>query len=641
MDHVDHSDGGRAGPPPTSMTSGIRALARFARGARVRLGIAAGLAALSTAAELVPFYAVYRAVEAVVVDGTAAELDGWAWAAAVAIVARYVLFGLALYVSHLAAYDLLYRLRVRMAERLVRVPLGWFSNRRSGALKKVMADDVERLEIFLAHAVPDLAAAVTVGGATTVWLLARDWRMGLAAVVVVPAAFACMAWSLRRSNERVVGYHESMAAMNAAVVEHVRGLPVIKVFNRAGRSVAETERAVRDHARWVGELSRRFLPLGTAYYSLVVASVFLIVPVGAALFAGGRLAVGDLLFYLVVGIGYGYPMARLYSTFTNLSHLSFGGNLVDEVLAASTLDDDAAGAAGGGGSRPAPVDSSISFDAVRFAYDESGHDVLHDVSFVAPAGTVTALVGPSGGGKTTIARLIARFWDVGSGEVRVGGVDVRDLPIDRLMENVAFVFQDPFLFDDTVEANVRAGRPGATHDELRAAARAARVLDVVESLPAGWQTRLGERGARLSGGERQRLALARALLKDAPVVVLDEATSFVDPENEALIQDAIGELAAGRTVVMIAHRLSTIAGADHILVVDTGRIVERGRHDELVAAEGLYARLWDDFVAAQATPLVGHVDPVAVLDPVLCTGDLAPERDPVHGTVEAVAGSRS
>jgi ATP-binding cassette subfamily B protein len=595
------------------MTSGIRVLARFARGARVRLAIAAGLAALSTAAELIPFYAVYRAVDAVVVDGTAAELDGWAWAAAAAILARYVLFGLALYVSHLAAYDLLHRLRVRMAERLARVPLGWFSGRRSGALKKVMADDVERLEIFLAHAVPDLVAALTVGGATTVWLLARDWRMGLAAVVVVPAAFACMARSLRRSNERVVGYHESMAAMNAAIVEHVRGLPVIKVFNRAGRSVAETERAVRDHARWVGELSRRFLPLGTAYYSLIIASVFLVVPVGAALFAAGRLATGDLLFYLVVGIGYGYPMARLYSTFTNMSHLSFGGNLVDEVLAAATLDDgDGDGDADRDGPGPVPAHASVTFDGVRFAYDEQGqghgHDVLHDVSFVAPAGTVTALVGPSGGGKTTIARLVARFWDTRDGAVRVGGVDVRDLPIDRLMATVAFVFQDPFLFDDTVEANLRAGKPDATEDELRAAAASARVLEVIEALPQGWQTRLGERGARLSGGERQRLALARALLKDAPVVVLDEATSFVDPENEALIQDAVGELAHGKTLIMIAHRLSTIAGADQILVVDTGRIVERGRHDELVAAGGLYSRLWDDFVAAQATPLHGHVD---------------------------------
>jgi ATP-binding cassette subfamily B protein IrtA len=591
----------------SSATSGMLALARFARGARGRLAVAALLAAVSTAAELVPLYALYRVVAPLVAGpapapGDAGDLTGWAWAALAGVVARYVLFGLAMYVSHLAAYDLLYRLRLRMAERLGRVPLGWFSSRRSGELKKVMADDVERLELFLAHAVPDLAAAVTVSGATTVWLLARDWRMGLAAVVVVPAAFACMAWSLRRSGDRVAGYHRSMAAMNATIVEHVRGLPVIKIFNRGSDRVAETERAVREHARWVGELSRRFLPLGTAYYSLIVASLFVVVPVGAALSAAGRVDASDLVFYLIVGVGYGFPMARLYSTFTNLSHITFGGNLVTEILGAATLGD----GEGDGAERPVLADASVELDGVRFAYES--RDVLHGVSFVAPAGAVTALVGPSGGGKTTVARLIARFWDVREGAVRVGGVDVRGMPVEQLMDTVAFVFQDTFLFDDTVEANLRVARPDAGMAHLRAAARAARVLDTIEALPDGWHTRLGERGGRLSGGERQRIALARAILKDAPVVVLDEATSFVDPENEALIQDAIGELAHGKTVIMIAHRLSTIAGADQILVVDTGRIVERGRHDDLVAAGGLYSRLWDDFVAAQATPLHGHVD---------------------------------
>jgi ATP-binding cassette subfamily B protein len=591
------------GPPGhrrSTITSGIVALARFAKGARVQLGLAAVLAAASTAAELLPFYAVYRALDAVVAGRPADDLLVWAWVALGGSVARYVLFASASYVSHLAAYDLLYRLRVTMAERLARVPLGWFSRRRSGALKKVIADDVERLEVFLAHAVPDVAAAVTVGAATTVWLLVRDWRMGLSAVAVVPVAFACMARSLRRSDERVVGYHESMAAMNAAIVEHVRGLPVIKVFNPSGRPVAETDRAIREHARWVRELSLRFLPLGTAYYSLVIATVFLVVPVGTGLFAAGRIGASDLLFFLVIGIGYGFPMARLHSTFTSLSHMSFGGNLVEDVLAAETLD--AGHSNQDQENPPAPANASLTFDGVTFGY-EDGPDVIHDVTFTVSAGTVTALVGPSGGGKTTIARLAARFWDVRQGAVRVGGADVRDVPIEQLMERVAFVFQDTFLFDDTVEANLRVGRPVATWDELRAAAKAARVLETIEGLPTGWATRLGERGTRLSGGERQRLALARAILKDAPVVVLDEATSFVDPENEALIQDALGELVAGKTVVMIAHRLSTVAGAHQILVVDRGRIAERGRHPDLVAAGGTYARLWTDFIAAASTPL--------------------------------------
>jgi ATP-binding cassette subfamily B protein len=604
-DHPHHRPHDRA-----TITSGVAALLPYAAGARGRLLAAAALAALAAAAELVPYYAVYRALDAVVQGrvgpgGDGGELVTWALLALAGVLGRHVLFGLAMFVSHLAAYDLLQRLRVRMAERLARVPLGWFSSRRSGELKKVMADDVERLELFLAHAVPDLAAAATVGAATTAWLLVRDWRVGLAAIVVVPVAFACMAASLRRSDERVVGYHRSLGTMNAAVVEHVRGLPVVKVFNRTGDSVADTERAVRDHARWVGELTRRFLPLGTAYYSLVVASVFLVAPVATALALAGRLDTSDVVFFFVIGLGYGYPIARLYTTWSNLVHLSFGGNLVDEVLSAATLD---------AGAPRRLAGPTVAFEDVRFAY-EPGRDVLRGVSFVAPAGTVTALVGPSGGGKTTIARLIPRFWDVDPGgdrgghrgrhrgTVRIGGVDVRELPIEQLMDTVAFVFQDAFLFDDTVAANLRAGRPGATLDELRDAARAARVLDTIEALPSGWDTTVGARGSRLSGGERQRLALARAMLKDAPVVVLDEATAFVDPENEALIQDAIGSLVAGKTVVVIAHRLSTVVPADQILVVDGGRIVERGRHAELVAAGGPYARLWADYVAADAMPL--------------------------------------
>ena len=598
-------DSARRPHDPATITSGVAALLPYAAGARGRLLAAATLAALAAAAELVPYYAVYRALDAVVQGrvgpgGDEGGLTSWALLALAGVIGRHVLFGLAMFVSHLAAYDLLQRLRVRMAERLARVPLGWFSSRRSGELKKVMADDVERLELFLAHAVPDLAAAATVGVATTAWLLVRDWRVGLAAIVVVPAAFACMAVSLRRSDERVVGYHRSLGAMNAAVVEHLRGLPVVKVFNRTGDSVADTERAVREHARWVGDLTRRFLPLGTAYYSLVVASVFLVAPVATALALAGRLDTSDVVFFFVIGLGYGYPIARLYTTWSNLVHLSFGGNLVDEVLSAATLD---------GGAPRELAGPTVAFEDVRFAY-EPGRDVLRGVSFVAPAGAVTALVGPSGGGKTTIARLIPRFWDVdpgagGHGTVRIGGVDVRELPIEQLMDTVAFVFQDAFLFDDTVAANLRAGRRDATPDELRDAARAARVLDTIEALPSGWDTTVGARGARLSGGERQRLALARAILKDAPVVVLDEATAFVDPENEALIQDAIGSLVAGKTVVVIAHRLSTVVPADQILVVDGGRIAERGRHAELVAAGGLYARLWADYVAADAMPLHG------------------------------------
>jgi ATP-binding cassette subfamily B protein IrtA len=326
---------------------------------------------------------------------------------------------------------------------------------------------------------------------------------------------------------------------------------------------------------------------------LLAANVVLLVPLGIWLNDRGSLSDTDLLFFFVLGLGALAPVVSLLHLFSFLSHLTTGGNLVREVMEAATLDD------ASGTDRPA--DASVELRDVSFAYGDQ--PVLHGVSLRAEPGTLTALVGPSGGGKSTIAALIARFWDVESGAVLVGGADVRRIPPDDLARHVAVVLQDTFLFDDTVAANLRVGRPGATDAEVEEAARAAQAHGFVRALPEGYETVIGERGAQLSGGERQRLALARAILADAPVIVLDEATSFADPDNEVLIQEAITNLVAGRTVVMIAHRLSTIAGADQILVVEAGCITERGAHDQLVAGRGTYRQLWDDFVAAETIAL--------------------------------------
>ena len=577
-----------------TVTSGMRQLFPFARPARVRLALSGLVAVGATLLELALFYVVYVAVEAVVAgDVTAGSLYRLALAGLACVAGRYGLFALALWISHVAAYDILHRLRIEMAEHLARVPLGYFTARRSGDLKKVMVDDVERLELFLAHAVPDLVSAAVVWVGATIWLFVIDWRLALATIAVVPAAFYAMSTAMRRSSTRMGEYHEAQTRMNASLVEFLRGMPVIKMFNRSGDAFRETSQAIDDYVALVRQWCFDFLPRGTAYYTLIGANVLVLVPVGLALYLAGQVAAPALLLFFILGIGYSAPLARLMELFNRLAHLTVGGNLVREVLAGAEL-------AEASHTRRAR-DASVEFREVSFGYD--GSLVLHDVSFVARPGTVTALVGPSGSGKTTLARLVPRFWDVDAGQVLVGGVDVRDMSIEDLMSQVAFVFQETFLFDDTVEANLRVGNPDATRIELEAAARAARALDFVEALPEGWATRLGERGVRLSGGEKQRLALARAILKNAPITVLDEATAFADPENETAIQEAIGSLVAGRTVVMIAHRLSTVAGAHQILVLDGGRIVERGRHPGLLALGGTYARLWSDFVAAESTSL--------------------------------------
>lgn len=581
-------------------STGIAALLPFTVGRRGRLVAASLIACVAALAELVPFYAVARGIDVLVTGGTYGDVDRWAWVAAGAVVVRFVATGVAMWISHVAAYGLLYQLRISMAERMAQLPLGWFSRRRTGEIKKVMADDAERLEIFLAHGIPDLVAALAVTAGTTAWLFIVDWRMGLATVVPVLAALVCMRRAERAVQGSLVGYHEALASMNGSIVELVRGMPVVKAFNRGDQAFTETRQAIDDYVQAVDGYSRAFLRGGSAFFALVVGSVFVAVPVGLVLWQTGHLSASTLLFFFVIGLGYGIPVLRLFNLFGNLGHLSFGGNLVHEILHADRLEPDGA---------PAAVElreHGIEFDVVTFAY-EHGPLAVDDVSFTAPAGGITALVGPSGSGKTTIARLVARFWDVDSGAVRIGGVDVRDIPLTQLMATVAFVFQETFLFADTIEANLRVARPDATVEELESAARAAHAHDFISNLPDGYQTAVGERGSLLSGGQRQRLAIARALLADAPVLVLDEATAFADPESEAAIQAGLGNLVAGRTVLMIAHRLSTIVGADQIIVVDGGRIAERGTHHELVGAESLYRRLWDDF---------SHIETLALGDAV-------------------------
>jgi ATP-binding cassette subfamily B protein len=378
-------------------------------------------------------------------------------------------------------------------------------------------------------------------------------------------------------------------------VEYLRGMPVVKVFNRTGEAFRETSDAVRHYTAVETAWARAYVPLGGMFYSLVLANIVVILPVGLWLLQAGAVTVPTLLFFVIVGARYSQPLLKVFNHGAEAAHLSMSATVIRAVLNEPDLPDT--------GRAIDLASHDVELDHVSFGYGD--HDVLTGVTFTARAGEVTALVGPSGAGKTTIAQLIPRIWDVepGRGTVRIGGHDVREIGVQHLMNTVAFVFQDTYLFHDTIAANLRLGKSGATDDELRTAARAARCDEFVSALPDGYETVVGEGGATLSGGERQRIAIARAILKDAPIIVLDEATAFADPENEAAIQDAIAALTAGKTLLVIAHRLSTITDADQIVVVDAGRVVETGRHDDLVASGGVYSRLWQDHVDAQAIVL--------------------------------------
>lgn len=582
-----------SGRAPSSRDA-VRLVARFAGPVHGQLVAAVVLAVAAAVVELLPYWLIYRLVRDLVA-GTGDEQKFFVAAAVgvLAVAGHYGLSGLSTALSHRAAFGMLYEIRMALARKLGRLPLGYFTGTRSGEVKRVLNDGTEHIELVVAHALPDAAAGAALWLGASIWMFVVDWRLALAAVVAVPVAFACMGMALRASRKRMAPFLAADARMNGSIVEYLAGMPVVKVFNRTGEAFAETSQAVRDYTALEIEWGRAWVPLGGAFYTLIVANIVVILPVGLALLKAGSADVVTLLFFVIVGAHYSRPLLKLFAIFSQFAHIAGGAREITALLEEPELPDTRL--------RPALTGSEVEFDRVRFAYD--GREVLHEVSFTARSGQVTALVGPSGAGKTTIARLVPRFADVTGGSIRIGGHDVREIGIEALMDTVAFVFQDTFLFDDTVAANIRVGRAGASDDDVIATARAARCDEFVSALPAGYDTVIGERGATLSGGERQRITIARALLKNAPIVVLDEATAFVDPDNEAAIQDAISALAAGRTVLVVAHRLSTIAGADQILVVDGGRIVESGRHDDLVAANGTYAALWNDFVDAQSVVL--------------------------------------
>jgi ATP-binding cassette, subfamily B, bacterial IrtA/YbtP len=568
----------------------------FARPEWRRLTLSCALAMLAALFQLAPFVLAYLVVAQLLAPPVdAGRLWLLAGLAVVAVVARFAIYATALWVSHVAAYGILYRLRLRLSEKLASLPLGYVTSRRSGEIKTVMGDQVEELEIFLAHAIPDFASGAAALVASTVILVAADWRLALPALVVVPLAFGVIHLGMRDMQERTLDYHAAGARMNGALVEFLQGMQVIRLFNRAGTRFRQTEHAVTEYTAFETRWARDFLYIGTFFFVALAGNVLFIVPIGLALIVTGHLAVATFVLFLLLGVGYTAPLLRLHAIYNRLNYMAGGGQMIHELLAEPPLPDAA--------QRARLRGHAIEFRDVAFSYGAS--EVLSGVSFHAREGEVTALVGPSGAGKTTVARLAARFWDVDAGAVLVGGVDVREIPVSQLMDEVSFVFQETFLFHDTLAANIALGKAGASLEDIERAARAARCHEFISALPDGYDTIVGERGATLSGGQRQRIAIARALLKDAPITILDEATAHADPENEAAIQEAIAELTAGKTLLVVAHRLSTIAGAGQILVMNRGRIVERGCHEELVAAGGLYSTLWEDHVHSLGWSLPG------------------------------------
>jgi ATP-binding cassette subfamily B protein len=507
-----------------------------------------------------------------------------------ALIVRYLLVSLTTVFAHIAAFRILHQLRMELAQKLSGVPLSFFSHRTSGEIKKTMMDDVNQIEAYVAHHFPDGIAAFVIPILTTILLILVDWRMALASIAMAPLAFGAMAIAMRGVSENHRRWYENQERMNSSILEYFRGIQVIKTFGLSASKFGDLSRSIEDSLVWMEKYMKTNGRGFGAFGAIIGASLVPILPLGGWFYFSGSLSLENFVLFLVLGPQVLMGMMRLMFASGNIDRIRQGLERIGSILNADSLVEAA--------NPQIPESNSITFNKVGFAYESDGPDILKDISVNMPEGTVTALVGPSGAGKTTLARLVPRLWDTSSGSVLIGGIDIKNIPIDNLLSRISFVFQDVFLFYGTVMDNLKLGKNDATEEEVISACKMAQAHDFIMGLPQGYATMLGERGARLSGGEKQRLSIARALLKNAPILILDEATSSSDPENEAKIQDALSELCRGRTVLVIAHRLSTITSVDQIIVMEKGRVQSTGTHEELLQKSQLYLSLWKNHTSA-------------------------------------------
>ena len=551
------------------------------------------LSALSALVALVPFlyiWLILRDVLAAAPDySQAVRIPHYGWMAVLFAALAYLIYVGSLLCSHLSAFRVATNLRPAVSRHLARLPLGFTERFGSGKLRKIIEESTGAAETYLAHQLPDQAGAMATPVGLLVLLFVFDWRLGLLSLIPVVLGFVIMsAMTGKRMAEKMRQYGNALAAMSGEAVEYVRGIPVVKTFGQSVFSFKKFKATIDEYEKWVVAYTKD-MRLPMMLYTAAINGVFAFLIAGALLLTRGGVTSAfllNLLFYIIIT-----PVISL--TLTKVMYMSENKLVVADALSRIDSVLDAEPVAESQDPRH-PQDSSVTLQDVHFSYDGKT-DVIRGVSLHIPAGQTVALVGPSGGGKSTLAGLICRFFDVQSGRICVGGADVRDIPKEELMDTVSFVFQNSRLLKGTLLENVKLGRPDATDEEVLAALRAAQCMDIIEKFPEGLHTVVGSKGVYLSGGEQQRIAIARAMLKNAPILILDEATAFADPDNEARVQAAFAELSKGKTVIMIAHRLSTVANADCIYVVQDGQIAESGTKDELCAKDGLFARMWRDY----------------------------------------------
>ena len=552
------------------------------------------LSAVSALVALVPFVYIWKILRDVLNAAPdyaqAVNIPHYGWMAVLFAVLSYLVYIAALMCSHLSAFRVATNLRLAVSEHLAVLPLGFAETFGSGKLRKIIHESTGAAETYLAHQLPDQYNAIATPVGLLVLLLAFDWRLGLLSLAPVVLAFLIMATMTgKRMAEKMRQYGNALEAMSNEAVEYVRGIPVVKTFGQSVFSFKKFKTTIDEYEKWVISYTKD-LRLPMMFYTAAVNGVFAFLIAGGLLFTAHGVTpefLLNLLFYILISSILTVTLMKIaYAGESNMI-VTDALNRMDSILDLSPLAE---------AEKPkSPANASVSMENVVFAYDGSERNAIDGITLEIPAGQHIALVGPSGGGKTTLASLAARFWDVKSGSIRIGGTDVKEIDGKELMNQVSYVFQDSKLLKMSILENVRMGRPDASDAEVMQALRDAQCMDIIEKFPDGVNTQIGAKGVYVSGGEAQRLSIARAFLKNAPVLILDEATAFADPDNEMLVQQAFEKLSKDKTVIMIAHRLSTITNADCIYVLADGKIAESGTHEELLAANGVYTHMWNEY----------------------------------------------
>ncbi len=561
---------------------------------KVLLPAAMLLSALSALAGMLPYIHIWLIVRELLEYGeitSSGNVVTYAWWAAGMAVASIVLYFAALMSSHLAAFRVESNLRKEAMRQIVRMPLGFFDINTSGRIRKIIDDNAGVTHSFLAHQLPDLAATFLVPLVAVILIFMFDWILGLACIVPVIIAMLVMGFMMNAEGRQFMkSYMTSLEEMNTEAVEYVRGIPVVKVFQQTIYSFKNFHRCIMNYNKMVFGYTRMWEKPMSLYTVIINGFVFFLAPLAILLIGySGNYASVLLNFILFVLITPVFSQSIMKSMYLNqaLGQASEAIGRLENLVAYEHLTVVA---------HPQPVkEFSIQFEKVSFSYPGANQKAVDDISFTITQGRTVALVGASGGGKTTIARLVPRFWEATEGKVLIGGINVREIAPEELMKHISFVFQNTKLFKTSLLENIKYGNPNATMEEVERAVDMAQCREIINKLPLGLNTKIGTEGTYLSGGEQQRIVLARAILKNAPIIVLDEATAFADPENEHLIQQALKELTKGKTVLMIAHRLSSITDADNILVIDKGKIAEQGTHAKLLEKQGIYYNMWNEY----------------------------------------------